>query len=128
MRVTRNRATLAGIFSLAAGVLGLLGSQALPAFADDDYHHELRIAIDPIYKDKWSADATLYDRTGREVYRWHESHKSGNYVEWTYHANPGDTLDVSMWEVNGSTTFSHIDANRSYCYLLNGAGVFKCGA
>lgn len=125
MRVTRNRAAIAGISAIAAVALGLLGSQALPASAAN-YNHSIAIGINPIYQYPWSADATLYDRTGREVYHWHESHDSGDYVLWRYYANPGDTLDISMSETNGTTNFNHVDANRDYCYFLDGAGPHTC--
>jgi len=121
MRVTRNRAALAGTSVLAAGVLGLLGSQIIPASAEQ-YNHVIAINVNPVYQYPWSADATLYDGTGHEVYHWHEDHKSGDYVYWQYYANPGDTLDISMSQTNGTDTFTRLDAAQNHCFILSGRG------
>jgi hypothetical protein len=125
MRVTRNRAALAGTSVLAAGVLGLLGSQVIPASAAEQYNHFIRISVNEVYQYPWSADAILHDGSGREVYHWHEDHESGDYVLWRYYANPGDTLDISMSQTNGTDTFTRLDATQDNCFILSGLGASR---
>jgi hypothetical protein len=125
LRIARSTARLAGICALTAGSLGLLGSHVLTASAaGGTYNHSIRMTVDSIYEYNWSASATLYDRNGKEVYHWHESHDRGDYVLWQYYANPGDTLDISFtpFQPQDSTSFKGLNANQDYCYVVSASG------
>jgi len=132
MRFTRSRTAALVAALLAVGGTVTWTGQA-PSFAastDPDRHV---IKVYPVqgdgtwfgssggFKNSWSAEADLYDATGKKVYHWKEMHPSGtDYVRWEYAgAEGGGWIDLWIHQSDYQMTpYQHLKLGRNYCYRL----------
>jgi hypothetical protein len=83
----------------------------------------------------WSGDATLHDSSGKEIYRWHESHHAGeDFVRWEYpDAGDGGWIDLTIGQKLASGkekvhNYTKLALGENHCYALVGPEVNEFSA